>query len=140
MSVSIEQKGGRRRSLDAALNLVPFIDLLSCCIAFLLITAVWSQSAQITARTRSPEGEEVPAGADPARPWTLTVGADELTLRAPDGREEAVAPEALSRRLAERAVGEEMVVHAVDGVPYARWIRALDSARAAGVVHLDVSL
>jgi biopolymer transport protein TolR len=33
--------GGRRRSLDAEINLVPFIDLLSMCICFLLITAVW---------------------------------------------------------------------------------------------------
>jgi biopolymer transport protein TolR len=37
-------KGGKK-SLDAELNLVPFIDLLSCCIAFLLITAVWTQIA-----------------------------------------------------------------------------------------------
>jgi biopolymer transport protein ExbD len=33
--------GGRRRSLDADINLVPFIDLLSMCISFLLLTAVW---------------------------------------------------------------------------------------------------
>ena len=37
-------KGGKK-SLDAELNLVPFIDLLSCCISFLLITAVWTQIA-----------------------------------------------------------------------------------------------
>ena len=30
------------KPLDAAINLVPFIDLLSCCISFLLITAVWT--------------------------------------------------------------------------------------------------
>src|SRR5438270_167204 len=36
---------GAKKVLDAELNLVPFIDLLSCCIAFLLITAVWSQIA-----------------------------------------------------------------------------------------------
>lgn len=35
--------GGRRRSLDAEVNLVPFIDLLSMCICFLLMTAVWTQ-------------------------------------------------------------------------------------------------
>lgn len=35
-------KGGKK-VLDAELNLVPFIDLLSCCISFLLITAVWTQ-------------------------------------------------------------------------------------------------
>jgi len=34
---------GRRRSLDAEVNLVPFIDLLSMCICFLLMTAVWIQ-------------------------------------------------------------------------------------------------
>ena len=34
---------GRRRSLDAEVNLVPFIDLLSMCICFLLMTAVWTQ-------------------------------------------------------------------------------------------------
>ncbi len=32
-----------KKSLDAELNLVPFIDLLSCLISFLLITAVWTQ-------------------------------------------------------------------------------------------------
>ena len=34
-----------KKALDATLNLVPFIDLLSCCISFLLITAVWTQIA-----------------------------------------------------------------------------------------------
>lgn len=34
---------GRRRTLDAEINLVPFIDLLSMCICFLLMTAVWTQ-------------------------------------------------------------------------------------------------
>ena len=37
-------KGGKK-PLNAELNLVPFIDLLSCCISFLLITAVWTQIA-----------------------------------------------------------------------------------------------
>jgi biopolymer transport protein ExbD len=36
---------GKKKELDAELNLVPFIDLLSCCISFLLITAVWTQIA-----------------------------------------------------------------------------------------------
>src|SRR5438552_18807666 len=39
-------KGGKK-ALDAELNLVPFIDLLSCCISFLLITAVCTQIAGI---------------------------------------------------------------------------------------------
>ncbi len=39
-------KGGKK-PLDAAINLVPFIDLLSCCLSFLLITAVWTQLARM---------------------------------------------------------------------------------------------
>jgi len=36
-----------KRPLDAEINLVPFIDLLTCCISFLLISAVWTQIAKI---------------------------------------------------------------------------------------------
>jgi biopolymer transport protein TolR len=32
-----------KKSLDAEINLVPFIDLLSMCICFLLMTAVWME-------------------------------------------------------------------------------------------------
>lgn len=39
--------GGRHRSLDAEVNLVPFIDLLSMCICFLLMTAVWTQLGSV---------------------------------------------------------------------------------------------
>lgn len=38
---------GRRRSLDAEINLVPFIDLLSMCICFLLMTAIWIELGSI---------------------------------------------------------------------------------------------
>lgn len=34
-------KGGRRKGLNFELNLVPFIDVLSTCICFLLVTAVF---------------------------------------------------------------------------------------------------
>jgi biopolymer transport protein TolR len=49
-------KGGKK-PLDAELNLVPFIDLLSCCISFLLITAVWTQIAglQVSSSGGPPE-------------------------------------------------------------------------------------
>ena len=40
-------QSGRKKPVDAELNLVPFIDLLVCCICFLLITAVWTKMAQL---------------------------------------------------------------------------------------------
>src|SRR5579883_2870817 len=50
-------KGGKK-PVDAAINLVPFIGLLSCCISFLLITAVWTQLARmdVTQKSKAPSG------------------------------------------------------------------------------------
>lgn len=46
---------GGKRAMDVDINLVPFIDLLSCCIAFLMAVAVWTQVARIDV-TPSPQG------------------------------------------------------------------------------------
>ena len=41
------EEGGTGRNSNTELNLVPFIDLMSVLITFLLITAVWSQVSMI---------------------------------------------------------------------------------------------
>ncbi len=43
----IESGGSRGRKTNIELNLVPFIDLMSVLITFLLITAVWTQVSMI---------------------------------------------------------------------------------------------
>ena len=43
---------GDKKSVDVHLNIVPFIDLMSCLTAFLLVTAVWSNLAQITIKPK----------------------------------------------------------------------------------------
>ena len=43
--------GGGKRSANAELNLVPYIDLLSTLICFLLITAVWQNITVISTNT-----------------------------------------------------------------------------------------
>jgi biopolymer transport protein TolR len=65
-------KGGKK-ALDAQINLVPFIDLLSCCLSFLLITAVWTQLARMDV-TQKGQGA---AGASDEKPPEPTVS---LTL------------------------------------------------------------
>jgi len=54
--------GGKKgkKSLDSELNLVPFIDLLSCLISFLLITAVWTQISSVQARSTGSLTQETP--------------------------------------------------------------------------------
>jgi biopolymer transport protein ExbD len=45
---------GSRRSTNHEIPLIPFIDFLLCLVAFLLVTAVWSQMARINADARVP--------------------------------------------------------------------------------------
>ena len=52
-------QSGRRKSLDAEVNLVPFIDLLSMCICFLLVTAVWIQIGSL--QVKQSHGSEAAA-------------------------------------------------------------------------------
>ncbi len=74
-------KGGKK-PLDAQINLVPFIDLLSCCISFLLITAVWTQLARMNVTQKG----QAPAGADqaptdvPQQSLTLFIDKDGYTF------------------------------------------------------------
>lgn len=44
--------GKDKKSVNVHLNIVPFIDLLSCLTAFLLVTAVWSNLAQISIKPK----------------------------------------------------------------------------------------
>jgi biopolymer transport protein TolR len=41
---------GDQRSVNVELNIVPFIDLMSCLVAFLLVTAVWINIARLDIR------------------------------------------------------------------------------------------
>src|SRR5262245_56395475 len=77
-----------KRAMDVEVNLVPFIDLLSCCICFLLISAVWTQVARIDV---SP-APNLPSDVPPPEPkvkltvtlkdmgYTLSDGASSLDL------------------------------------------------------------
>jgi biopolymer transport protein ExbD len=49
--VSVEGGGGGgKKSVDSNINMVPMIDLLVSCIAFLLMTAVWVQTGAVEAQ------------------------------------------------------------------------------------------
>lgn len=50
---------GNKKELDAQLNLTPFIDLLSTCVCFLLITAVWIEIG--TVEVKQSHGTEAAA-------------------------------------------------------------------------------
>jgi biopolymer transport protein ExbD len=59
--ISVGGAHSGRRSVDHELPLVPFIDFMICLIAFLLVTAVWSQMSRIEATGRAPGQGSTPA-------------------------------------------------------------------------------
>ncbi|HET8540515.1 MAG TPA: biopolymer transporter ExbD [Anaeromyxobacter sp.] len=75
-----EEGGGqgkrKKKSLDAVINVVPAIDLLSCCISFLLFTAVWTQISRLQVQqlgTGAPE----PTITDPQKSLMVTLAMGE---------------------------------------------------------------
>jgi biopolymer transport protein ExbD len=90
MSIAPEGLGrGGRRSLSPELNLVPYIDLLTCMTVFLLMTAVWTQLAQLDVAQRAP-GTVDPRDTPAAAPLRIAVGSEGFvvvgTATAPERR------------------------------------------------------
>jgi biopolymer transport protein ExbD len=53
---------GGKRAVNHEIPLIPFIDFLLCLVAFLLVTAVWTQSARLEADARVPGDQTRPGG------------------------------------------------------------------------------
>jgi biopolymer transport protein TolR len=74
--------GGRTRNVAASLNLVPFIDLLSVCITFLMVTAVWTQisAMRVDQAISDPNAQPVESDQPPVPPITVHIRADGLWM------------------------------------------------------------
>jgi biopolymer transport protein TolR len=135
VAVSLETKG-RRRQVDAVLNLVPFIDLLSVCITFLIATAVWVELSSLPVDQAVSQGPPSPAPAAP--PLTLHVRADGVWVgrgpvsRVGEGYDWASVSRALAQDRSLHPEDRHAVLVTDDGVAYAHMIAALDAARQQG--------
>jgi biopolymer transport protein ExbD len=69
---------GGKRPVDHDVPLVPFIDLLLCCVMFLLVTAVWNRLASVDSPLASPGGATAPVEERPT--LTLLVSAERVTI------------------------------------------------------------
>ena len=72
-------KGGKK-PLDAALNLVPFIDLMAVTIAFLIMTTVWTQLGRLQVSQSGQNASEEQQQQDQKQPVTLLITEKELKL------------------------------------------------------------
>jgi biopolymer transport protein ExbD len=143
----------RRRALDATVNVVPAIDLLSCCISFLLFTAVWTQISRLQA---APMGNG-PAVETPVKSLTvtLTIGNAGYVLatsagaqieipvagRASDGAamyDLKALTERLKKLKSEFPDQAAITVAADDAVLYADLVHTIDACIGAGLGNVSV--
>ena len=143
-------KGGRR-NVDFELNLIPFIDLLSVCILFLLMTAVWVQISKMSAFSQ-PSGQATVSHSEVAsinemregRIWDVLIREKGVQI-VQKGRSLGTFPaETISEtflKLKEKIKDPEKArisVRAADNVIYEDVIFVLDGLMAADLTNVTI--
>jgi biopolymer transport protein TolR len=137
----------RRKSVDGELNLVPYIDLLTCMVAFLLITAVWSQLARLSVSQKG-QGQEPSGVIERAPQIAILVHADGFSVVVDDSQKpipklgvdldyaalktaldyvKDTHPDAINARILSQ-----------DGIRFDAIVRTMDTAMAAGFPDLSL--
>ncbi len=80
--VDVGGEGGKKKATNAEINMVPFIDLLMCTIAFLLITAVWVTNSRMNADAQvpGPSSPEPPTVVAPEKVLNVHIGETDFGL------------------------------------------------------------
>jgi biopolymer transport protein ExbD len=142
----------KKKPLDTAINLVPFIDLMAVTISFLLMTAVWTQIGRLQVSNGGGPGEDTPVDQKTV-PITLLVTDKELKLTAGGT---ADAPIAITRdgkgkmdltRLAARIKElkvqlpdqSAITLSTEDSVRYEDLVRIIDECIGNGLANVSVS-
>lgn len=150
-------KGGKK-PLDAQINLVPFIDLLSCCISFLLITAVWTQLARmdVVQKGQGAAGAQDEKPPEPTVNLTLFVDKDGYIFSKSTGEtttipcKQMVGPvcdeydyaklsEVLNKAKTDYPEKNDIAVKADDAVIYDRIIHSMDVVLSAHFPDIALS-
>lgn len=145
MSVNVESGKGRGKGMMVDLNLVPFIDFLSCLIAFLMIAAVWTQIASLDVEQNISNEPPPPQIIDPPPPPPLTVHIrgdgmwiarkveEGVNIPKVGEAQDYVKLEELMRKDHETLPTEDMVIiNTDDGSPYEEMMMVLDLSRQIG--------
>lgn len=133
-------KGGKK-SLDANINLVPYIDMLMTIMTFLMMTAVWTQIAMLEVQNASGGAEATAEEPDPnaPKPILILAGKEQVTVQE-EGQEARPFPATQDgydfngigielKRLKDARKDREVVkIQSEDGIQYQHLTRLIDIA------------
>lgn len=148
-TIDLGSGDGKRKHVDANIPLIPFIDLLLCCVMFLLVTAVWNQLASHDV-VQSVPGEHADAVPPEALKLILQVNAGGYVLSSTAGDRIEIPKTGdhydrvgLSERLkiyrASDPNRRDLTLSADDGVIYDALVQAMDAAAQEGFVAFSFS-
>ena len=147
------QEAGRGRPKNLELNLVPFIDLMSVLITFLLITAVWQQVSMIQIGTSIygkkseskpppviPEEAQIPLKLEiTANGYVLTVASQKFNFGMSNGEyDDKGLADQLERVKQQYPTKQDAAIAMQDDLPYERLIRGMDLFLKVGFGQLSV--
>ena len=148
------EESGKKTSSVVDLNLVPFIDLMSVCIIFLLITAVWTQISmiQLGSSVYSKKTDDKPVIPPPFAEVVLRVDVLPEGFRLVAGKEHSMIPavstgnydketllvrlKEIKRRYPEKTDG---VTSVRDNVKYKHLVEAMDAFITAGFEQVSIT-
>ncbi len=156
MAGGMDMGGGRKggkKSLDAPLNLVPFIDLMAVTIVFLILNAVWIQLGRLQVSQSGQSADDVSA-ASPQQPVTLLISERDLKLSVGGALVDSlpITRDDLDRINVEKLVAKlkelksqqpeqaAITLSTEDSVKYADLIRLIDSVTQDGSTPLFPSV
>ena len=140
--IAVGGGGSGKKSVDSEIPLVPFIDLLLCCVMFLLVTAVWNQLARINASQQTPSEnapEDTPPPEEDKIKLFLRVRADGYSIESTAGDKTPIPKkkgeydlaqleEKLEAKKKQDPSRKDIIVAPEDGVAYQEIIKAMDAA------------
>ena len=140
--------GAEKRSVNIELNIIPFIDLMSCLTAFLLVTAVWVNISSVENEPVG-RGQGGIKGEDQPK-LSVLIDNDGILVQAyPSGEARQLAPrdwDRLEDALREfKTSGElpqiEVAAASTSAHPveYQQLIAAMDTAVRAGYPHVGIT-
>ena len=154
---AMPEGGGKKgkKSLDAVINVVPAIDLLSCCITFLLYTAVWTQISRLQVQQFGSGAPEPPAGEQQkALLVTLSVGESGIRLTTTAGDDSEIPAQRVGtevhqdlKLLADKLKqlrgnypeASSVTVSSEDTIQYGELVQVIDTCVGQGLVAVSVT-
>ena len=141
-----------KRAVNQELPLVPFIDLLFCCVMFLLATVVWNSTEQIHVNRQSPGPGSVEARAQDRLFLRVQHGGFELASTAgdssiiarveatatEDGFDYATLAELLEHRRRLSPNETSIIVAPDDGIAFETVVATMDLAVGQGFTNMSL--